>query len=77
MNSELTDYKRLITNLIKEIGKEGEIMIIEGGSIDKPTTIKHDRTSTLKNYLTGWKLLNEIFLETDDQPDIKQVRNSL
>lgn len=77
MKDPIKLYKGLIVRLLEEINEQGELQIIEGGSEDKPTTLKHDRTTTLRNYLSGWKTINEIFQDTSNQPDIKSIRNSL
>ncbi len=72
-----SEVKSLIENLIEEIGRDGEIMVIHGGSEEKPTTLKHDRTVSLKNYVMMWDKLKEIYPDTQEKINLKQVRENL
>ncbi len=70
-------FKDLIDRLIDEINTEGEVMIITGGSDEKPQLLKHDRTVSLKNYLSCWKSLSEIYPDTTERANLKDIRSKL
>lgn len=69
-------YKQLIELLIDEIESEGFVQVIESFG-DKPQILKHDRTASLKNLVSGWKIVTEIYPETETKIDLRSVRDSL
>lgn len=70
-------YEKLIEELILDIGKYGALEVIYGGSEERPVTLKHDRTVSLKNLLTSYKHLAEIYPEAQSTVDIQQLRDQL
>ncbi len=69
-------YLRLIETLIEEIDREGCVEVFETLG-DKPTITKHDRTTSLKNLLGGWKQITEIYPEESQSISISDIRKNL